>query len=226
MATLPPANRPETLFGYQFKDIALLSQALTHRSFGARHNERLEFLGDGVLGCAIAQILCERFPNLAEGQLTRLRANLVREESLASIAREVELASVIRLGQVEASVPGGVRTSILADTLEAVFGAIFQDGGYDNARSAILSAYASLLERVDPSESAKDPKTRLQELLQGRRMKLPQYQIGLVSGAPHEQQFRIDCRVDDLNLVASGYGTSRQRAEQHAAKAMLEKLSG
>ncbi len=226
MANLHPADRLEESIGYRFKDAGLLTQALTHRSYGIRHNERLEFLGDGVLGCAIAQILCERFPDIAEGQLTRLRSSLVREETLASIARTLDLASIMRLGPVETSVVGGTRSSILADALEAVFGAIFQDGGFDSARRAILRAYAPSLEHLDSSESTKDAKTRLQELLQGRKMKLPKYQVGHVSGAPHEQRFRIDCRVEEFDLVTSGYGTSRQRAEQQAAEAMLEKLSG
>lgn len=220
------ADRLQKSLGYDFKRGDLLDQALTHRSYGARHNERLEFLGDGVLGCVIAEALCERYPLLPEGQLTRVRASLVREESLAQVARNLDLAACMRLGQVEeAHQQGGVRMSILADALEAVFGAIFQDGGYEHARAAILSAFAPLLAQLDPTESAKDPKTRLQELLQARKMKLPQYRVAGLTGAPHEQQFEIECRIEELNVSSTGSGTSRQRAEQQAAEAMLELLA-
>lgn len=214
----------EQRFGYRFRSDDLLAQALTHRSYGARHNERLEFLGDGVLGCVIAAALCERYPQLSEGQLTRLRASLVREEALASIATSLDLGAFMSLGEVEAANPAGVRPSILADALEAVFGAIFQEGGFEPARDAILSAFAPLLAQLDPAESGRDAKTRLQELLQARRLRLPLYRVARLSGTPHEQRFEVECRIDELDLSSAGSGTSRQRAEQQAAEAMLAML--
>ena len=208
------ADRLEQRLGYRFTSGDLLAQALTHRSYGARHNERLEFLGDGVLGCVIAAALCERFPEVTEGQLTRLRASLVREEALASVAGELKLADFMNLGEVEAGSPSGVRPSILADALEALFGAIFLDGGYESARVAIVTAYAPLLAQLDPAESIKDAKTRLQELLQARKLHLPRYRVARLSGAPHEQEFEVECAIEELKLSSTGSGTSRQRSEE------------
>jgi len=196
----------------------LLEQALTHRSFGPQHNERLEFLGDGVLGCAVAAELYERFPGLSEGKLTRLRASLVREEALAELAREMGLAPLLRLGEGEEP-----RTSILADALEALFGALYLDGGYDAARKAVAGAFAARLQQLDPQMPAKDAKTQLQERLQAERRPLPVYRIVEVKGAAHRQTFQIECRLES-GETALGSGTSRQRAEQDAARAMLEKL--
>ncbi len=220
-------SRPATLekrLGYRFGNSALLEQALTHRSRGPENNERLEFLGDGVLGCAVAEVLYARFPQLSEGKLTRLRASLVREETLAEVAGELELASFLRLGEGGLSGEPGPGPSILADAFEAVFGAIFLDGGYDAARTAVLAAFGPLMDRLDPERPAKDAKTELQELLQAGHRRLPDYRVLSVRGAPHRQSFEVECALPDAGLSATGSGTSRQRAEQQAALAMLEKL--
>jgi ribonuclease-3 len=195
---------------------------LTHRSFGSPHNERLEFLGDGVLGCAVAAELYERFPQLSEGKLTRLRAGLVRAEALAAIARELGLGPLVRLGEGELAAAPEPRPSILADALEAVFGALFLDGGYEAARQAVLGAFRARLERLDPDLPGKDAKTELQEVLQAAHRALPLYRVVAVHGAAHQQSFDVECAVDEV--TAQGSGSSRQKAEQDAARAMLEKL--
>jgi ribonuclease-3 len=220
-------SRPAVLerrLGHRFVSSALLEQALTHRSHGPRHNERLEFLGDGVLGCAVAEELYARFPQLPEGKLTRLRASLVREESLAQVAEEFGLAAHLRLGEGELSSGAPPNPSIVADALEAVFGAIFLDGGYDAARKSVLLVLGPHIERLDPEQPAKDAKTQLQEILQSRHQHLPEYRVVSVRGAAHRQSFEVECIVAEAGLSASGTGTSRQRAEQQAAAAMLEKL--
>jgi ribonuclease III len=214
----------ETRLGHRFANPRLLEQALTHRSRGADKYERLEFLGDGVLGCAVADELYARYPQLSEGKLTRLRASLVREEALAEVARSLELGGHLRLGEGEVAAGPEPRPSILADAVEAVLGAVFLDGGYEAARKAVLKAFGPLMERLDPERPAKDAKTRLQELLQARHRRLPQYRVVTVHGEAHRQSFEVECSVGELNLTAIGTGTSRQRAEQQAARAMLEKL--
>jgi ribonuclease-3 len=211
----------EKRLGYRFQDATLIEQALTHRSFGSPHNERLEFLGDGVLGCVIAGELYSRFPELPEGKLTRLRASLVREESLADLARGIDLAKFLRLGDAARGQGADVRSSILADALEALFGAAFMDGGYDAAKTTIMSAFEKPLALLDPELPAKDPKTRLQEHLQGRKLKLPEYRVSATKGAAHRQTFEVECAVAELKLSAIGSGTSRQRAEQVAAENLL-----
>ena len=217
-----PAALEERL-GHRFARPQLLAQALTHRSFGPEHNERLEFLGDGVLGCAVAAELYTRFPRLSEGKLTRLRASLVREEALAEVARELGLAPLLKLGEGELAASAEPRPSILADALEALFGAVFLDGGYDAARTAMLAAFGERLDRLDPEQPGKDAKTELQEVLQAAHRPLPLYRVVSVEGAAHRQSFQVECVVQDL--VAKGTGSSRQKAEQGAARAMLEKLS-
>ena len=220
-------SRPAALekrLGHQFADPRLLEQALTHRSRGADNNERLEFLGDGVLGCAMADELYARFPQLSEGKLTRLRASLVREEALAEVAKTLGLGAFLRLGEGELAAGPEPRPSILADALEALLGAVFLDAGYDAARKTVLAAFAPLIERLDPERPAKDAKTRLQEVLQAKHRRLPQYEVVAVTGEAHRQAFVVECSVAELDLRAKGSGTSRQRAEQQAAKAMLEKL--
>lgn len=192
----------------------MLKRALTHRSHGPDHNERLEFLGDGVLGCAVADELYGRFPQLPEGKLTQLRASLVRRDSLARVARELELADRVRAATVT--------DSVLADCVEALIGAIFLDGGYPAARRAVVQALGARLDAVDPGRVEKDAKTRLQELMHARGQAAPQYRVTATHGAPHERSFDVECRVEDLR--AEGTGSSRQRAEQDAAQAMLEKL--
>ena len=215
----------EKRLGHRFHSAAIVEQALTHRSFGSPHNERLEFLGDGVLGCVIAEELFARFPGLPEGKLTRLRASLVREESLAEIARGIDLARFLRLGDAALGQGVDVRSSILADALEALFGAAFVDGGYSAAKGAILIAFGDALARLDPELPGKDPKTRLQEYVQGRKFKLPEYRVAATKGAAHKQTFEVECKVVELKLSATGTGTSRQRAEQAAAGNLLALIS-
>jgi ribonuclease-3 len=217
---LPRPAALEAQLGHRFGDSGLLEQALTHRSHGADNNERLEFLGDGVLGCAIAEALYARFPGMPEGQLTRLRASLVRKETLAEIASQLGLGSHMRLGRA-ATV--SLTPSVLADAVEALFGAVFLDGGYPAVRAAVAHTYGSLLERLDPDSVGKDPKTRLQEMLQAKKKALPEYRIVSTSGQAHARVFEVECVVGPQS--ARGGGTSLQRAEQAAAEAMLERLS-
>jgi ribonuclease-3 len=216
--------RLEERLGHPFLRRELLEQALTHRSFGAPHNERLEFLGDGVLGCVVAEALLERFPQLSEGELSRLRASLVRKEALAVAAASLGLAEHLRMGQGEGASGGAGRPSILADALEALFGAVFLDGGYAAARRAILVALGGALDAADERTTAKDPKTRLQEVLQARRHGLPRYHVVATRGAAHQQEFEVECVVDGIDLRARGSGTSRRAAEQQAAAALLGQL--
>jgi ribonuclease-3 len=221
---LSRASRLEARIGYRFKSSALLEQALTHRSFGSPHNERLEFLGDGVLDCVVAEELYARFPDLPEGALSRLRANLVRQASLAGVARTIELSGFMKLGEGELASGGAERPSILADGLEAVYGAVFLDGGYDAVRAVIRRSFGEALQRLDAQAPAKDAKTRLQELLQGRRKKLPEYRVIATKGAAHKQTFEVECAVAELAVRATGSGSSRREAEQRAAEAMLRQL--
>ena len=215
---------PPTSLIYDFKDSALLTRALTHRSFGAPHNERLEFLGDALLGLVIAEVLYIRFPSADEGQLTRARATLVNRDSLAEIAAEKSLGTHLRLGEGELKSGGWRRTSILANTLEALVGAIYLDGGFDACRDAILQWFASRLAVIDPTATAKDSKTRLQEYLQGRQLSLPIYRTAEVSGPPHAQEFAVECVVDGVTTPICAMGRSRRDAEQEAARLMLVAL--
>jgi ribonuclease-3 len=214
----------EAGIGYRFRDATLLEQALTHRSYGSPHNERLEFLGDSVLGCIMAEALYARYPELSEGELTRMKAALVREETLSEAALGLNAAAVIRLGEGERARGADIRPSILADVLEAVFGAIFIDGGYAAVRDVILAVYAQRLEHIDPQGPRKDPKTRLQEFLQAQHKSRPEYHVLQVRGAAHRQTFDVECVVAELGARATGSGTSRQRAEQQAAAALLESI--
>jgi ribonuclease III len=209
----------EQRLGHRFANGALLEQALTHRGGAGEHNERLEFLGDSVLDCVVAEELFRRFATLREGSLHRLKESLVREESLAVLARELGLEEVLR------PVLGHVRPAALADTLEAIFGAVFVDAGYDAARGTILGLFAQPLARLDPMRIEKDSKSVLQELVQGRFKKVPEYRLVATRGAAHERSFDVECSVPELGLVTSGSGPSRQKAEQQAASAMLEKLA-
>jgi ribonuclease-3 len=214
----------ERRIGHRFANPTLLAQALTHRSFGSPHNERLEFLGDGVVGCVIAEELYARFPGIAEGELSRLRASLVREAALASVARSIGLSEFLRLGEGEISSGGADRPSILADALEATYGAVFLDGGYEAVRAAVRRSFGKVLEQLDSREPAKDAKTSLQELLQGRRQKLPEYRVIATAGAAHKQIFEVECVAADLGLRATGSGSSRRMAEQHAAANLLQQI--
>ena len=218
------AARLQERLGHRFLRAELLQQALTHRSFGTPHNERLEFLGDGVLDCVIREELYARFPALAEGELSRLRASLVRRESLASVAQELGLGGHLRLGEGESASGGAERPSILSDALEAIYGAVFLDGGYEPARAVISTTFGALLASVDGRASAKDPKTQLQELLQGRGQALPTYRVVATHGAAHRQSFEVECAVEQLGLRAIGRGEARRAAEQQAAEALLRQL--
>jgi ribonuclease-3 len=208
--------------GYRFENPGLLRQALTHRSFGAPHNERLEFLGDAVLNCSVAALLYHAFPTLPEGNLSRLRAGLVNQDSLSQLANELELGSHLRLGEGELKSGGFRRPSILADAFEAVLGAIYLDGGFAAAAAAVERLYRPLLADLDARSEGKDPKTLLQELLQGRRLGLPQYNIVEVRGEAHEQQFRVECLIPSLDIRTEGQGPSRRAAEQSAARAAYD----
>jgi ribonuclease-3 len=210
--------------GYAFNDPALLAQALTHRSRSATHNERLEFVGDAVLNCVVAAALYRRLRDLPEGDLSRLRAHLVNRDTLARLAREVGLAAELLVGDGERR--GGERPSILADALEAVFGAVFLDGGFDAARAAIERVYGTLLAEADPAALGKDPKTLLQEWLQARRIAIPEYGVTAVSGEAHAQTFAVSCRIGALAVETTGSGSSRRSAEQAAARLAYARLAG
>jgi ribonuclease-3 len=209
--------------GYAFRRPELLNQALTHRSFGADNNERLEFVGDAVLNCAIAAILYRRFPDIPEGELSRVRASLVNGETLARLGALLDLGSAIRLGEGEQRSGGAARPSILADALEALFGAIFLDAGFDVACGVVESVYAADLAKLDPAALSKDPKTRLQEWLQARKIAVPEYSVTAITGEAHAQTFTVECRIPALGIAAIGTGTSRRAAEQAAATAAYAK---
>jgi ribonuclease III len=219
-----PNDRLPTL-GHEFRQPELLRQALTHRSFGADHNERLEFIGDSILNCAIALMLYRRFPEIPEGELSRVRANLVNRDMLHQLAQSLDLGKSLRLGEGELKSGGASRPSILADTLEALFGAILLDAGFDAAHAAVLRVYRSELDRLDPGGLTKDPKTRLQELLQGKRLPVPEYAILNVKGEAHLQTFEVVCRIPALGIEATGAGSSRRSAEQAAAADAYEQAA-
>jgi len=208
--------------GYTFKESGLLLQALTHRSHSSLHNERLEFLGDSVLNCVVASILYERFNALPEGDLSRLRANLVKQQTLFEIAQKLELSQFLRLGEGELKSGGFRRPSILADTLEALLGAIFLDSGFDAARTAIRAFYIPLLDSVDSRTLGKDAKTLLQEFLQSKKIALPTYNVVATHGAAHSQEFEIECLVPKLGIQVFGRGGSRRAGEQAAARLALD----
>ena len=218
------AFRLEQALGHTFRDRDLLQLALTHRSFTSPHNERLEFLGDAILNAVIAHCLFERFPRLPEGDLSRLRANLVRQDSLHQLALALSLGDFLRLGEGEQKSGGQQRPSILADALEALFGALWLDAGFDVAGRVIVRVYAGVLDRLTSGQGIKDAKTRLQEYLQGARLALPQYSLAGTEGEAHAQQFRVACVIESLHLRTEGRGGSRRAAEQMAAQRALESL--
>jgi ribonuclease III len=211
--------------GYSFSDQSLIRTALTHRSFGTPNNERLEFLGDGILDCVIAALLFHRFPLLPEGDLSRLRANLVRQETLHQLAQALNIGDHLRLGEGELKSGGATRPSILADALEAVLGAIYLDGGFPIAHQVIERLYTPLLDELKPGQFQKDPKTRLQEWLQGRKKPLPRYKLLEASGAAHEQRFEVACEIESPTLRTIGHGSSRRIAEQVAAEKALKEIN-
>lgn len=206
--------------GYQFRDLKLLKQALTHRSVTLLHNERLEFLGDAVLDFVIAEMLFHTCAHAQEGELSRLRASLVRGQTLAQIAKEFDLGAYLILGSGELKSGGQQRESILADAMEAVIAAIYLDGGLEAAKSAIAQWFETRLSNLSELK-LKDAKTRLQEHLQSQGLSLPLYQVISVTGEPHDQLFKVDCMVKSLQLITRGEAVSRRRAEQAAAEAML-----
>lgn len=207
--------------GHRFADPALLAQALTHRSHGAQHNERFEFIGDAVLNCVVAEWLFSKFPRMAEGELSRARASLVNREMLARVAAGLALGTHLKLGEGEHKSGGATRPSILADAMEAVFGAVFLDAGFDAARRAIHAAYGDILDNPAGDVLAKDAKTALQEWLQARKLPVPHYAVVAIDGEAHAQTFAVECRIPALAIVARGSGASRRAAEQEAAHAAL-----
>jgi len=217
-------SRLEKRIGYRFKAPALLEQALTHKSHSRRHNERLEFLGDAVLGYVIAETLYRNHPELAEDALTLVRAQLVRRDTLNEIAVGLGLGEFLKLGTGERKSGGRQRASILADSMEAVIGAVTLDSGIEAARSLVQRLYATHLEAVDSGNVSKDAKTALQELLQGRSLALPVYEVIATSGSEHRRTFTVCCRVEDLGLETTGRGSSRRAAEQAAAESMIIRL--
>ena len=218
-------STPGPTLGHVFRRPELLQQALTHRSFGAGNNERLEFIGDAVLDCAISLTLFRRFPQMSEGELSRVRASLVRQDTLHRLAQRLELGRTLRLGEGELRNVGSGRTAILADALEALFGAIFVDGGFDAALESVERVYADELAGVDPAGMTKDPKTRLQEWLQSRRLPVPEYAIVTVDGEAHQQTINVVCRIPALGIAASGSGANRRAAEQVAAAQAYEQAT-
>ncbi len=210
--------------GHSFADRALLQTALTHRSFGVPNNERLEFIGDGVLNCVIAVALFRRYPDLAEGDLSRMRANLVRQDALHRLALSLNLGDSLRLGEGELKSGGNQRPSILADALEALIGAVYLDAGFEVAQAVIARLYLPLFDELSSGPVTKDAKTTLQEWLQGRKKPLPRYHVIEASGAAHEQRFEVACEIENPALRTTGRGSSRRLAEQDAADRALKAL--
>jgi ribonuclease-3 len=213
------------LTGYRFKQRELLQQALTHRSFSrSGNNERLEFLGDSVLNLVVTRHIYRRFENADEGDLSRIRASLVKQSTLAKVARAIDLGEAVNLGGGELKSGGYRRASILADALEAIVGAVFLDSGYAQAEKAVLQLYREQLESIDVNADFKDPKTRLQEYLQSRQLELPVYAVEQTTGQAHSQKFTVSCTLAGLDLRESGGGSSRKKAEQQAAQKLLDRL--
>ena len=219
-------NTLETLLGHSWQERQLLTQALTHRSHGASNNERLEYLGDGVLNCVVGLMLYQRFPDLPEGRLSRLRANLVNQDSLHEIARELDLGRYLRLGEGELKSGGASRPSILADALESLFGAALLDGGFATASAMIERLFGERINAINPTVQGKDAKTRLQEWLQSRRYGLPRYTLVDTSGQAHAQTFHVECQIPALKIATRGLGCNRKTAEQVAAEAALLVVEG
>ena len=225
MVTMADSHaRIERAIAHAFTNSSLLQTALTHRSHSTPHNERFEFIGDSILNAVIARELFDRFPNLPEGDLSRLRANLVRQDSLHQLALSLSLGTYLRLGEGELKSGGAQRPSILADALEAIVGAVWLDAGLDIVSKVITRLYADKLDDIVPGQPIKDAKTRLQEYLQSRRLPLPKYVLKATEGEAHVQQFVVACLIDSLELQTEGSGGSRRAAEQIAAERALEKL--
>jgi ribonuclease III len=210
--------------GYTFNRPELLRQALTHRSHSLPHYERLEFLGDSVLNCAVAGLIFRHFPDLTEGNLSRVRANLVNQQALAEVAQGLELGKLVRFGEGEIKSGGEKRPSILADALEALLGAVYLDGGFAMAEKVVTNLFTPLLQEMDTGTLGKDPKTLLQEYLQSHRLALPQYAIIATTGEAHQQHFKVECAISKLDIRTTGEGASRRRAEQEAARQAYEQI--
>ena len=224
MSLINPYLRLYKRLGYTFADEAKIVEALTHRSASKQHNERLEFLGDAILGMVIAKALYQRFPQQPEGKLTRMRSSLVKGDTLAEVAREFELGELLLLGPGELKSGGFRRDSILADAVESIIGAIYLEAGMTTCESLILDWFACRLKALDPEAVSKDDKTRLQEYLQSNRHPLPLYEVTEIKGKSHDQTFYVECNVEGLKKAVVGSGNSRRRAEQKAAKQAFEKL--
>ncbi|ALQ51170.1 ribonuclease III [Nitrosomonas ureae] len=210
--------------GYCFNQSQLLQTALTHRSHSTPHNERLEFLGDAILNCVISGIIYKHFPELPEGHLSRLRANFVNQKALSSIALNLQMDKLLRLGEGELKSGGCHRPSILADTFEALLGAIYLDSDYAKVETVVMAIYLPLIQDIDLKSPAKDPKTLLQEFLQSQKLSLPEYLVVTTSGKAHKQKFKVECVISTLNIRTAGEGTNRRSAEQVAAKLAYEKI--
>jgi ribonuclease-3 len=223
--TVDPARLVASLTGAPPRSLALIEQALTHRSAGPVNNERLEFLGDALLGFVIAEALLQRFPDASEGELTRRRATLVNREALARIARAMALGDHLRLDVGALRTGGHARDSVLSDGLEALIGAVYLDQGFSTAKRMVLSVFAEAIADTSRHEARKDPKTRLQEWLQARRRCLPEYSVTAITGEQHAQRFTVCCRLPDDGFSCVGDGSSRRRAEQQSAETMLALLS-
>jgi ribonuclease-3 len=215
----------QRLIGYDFENQSLLTQALTHRSFGSVNNERLEFLGDGVLNFIIASQLYIVFPKLDEGDLSRLRAHLVKEPTLGELAITLNIGEALRLGEGELKSGGWRRPSVLADALEAIIGAVFLDAGFDAAQAVVIKLFTPLIDKIDPKSIGKDPKSLLQEYLQSKKIDVPDYEVLAIEGEAHCQTFRVECKVAKFNIITNGEGTSRRAAEQEAAKLAYEQIT-
>ena len=214
-------DKLESIVGYHFLDSRLLDRALTHRSFSGDNNERLEFLGDSVLGVIVSTILYCLYTETEEGELTRMRARLVKKDTLAHVARQLQLGNYLKLGGSAAKGGGRGNDSILADALESLIAAVYLDAGFEQARISVERIFEEELSAIDPGHIAKDPKTELQELLQSRGVPLPKYRVESISGSSHEPDFVVSCYVEDNHLVQTGTGSSRKSAEQAAAKKLL-----
>lgn len=219
------ADKLCALTGYEFRQTRLLEQALTHRSYSRQlNNERLEFLGDSILNLIISNHIYQRFESADEGDLSRIRASLVKEETLAQVARQIDLGDFIHLGGGELKSGGFRRASILSDALEALIGAIYLDSDYAQTEAAVLHLYREQLQNVDAGANLRDPKTRLQEYLQASKNSLPSYQVEQITGKSHDQVFTVKCQLTDLDMQSSGKGSSRKKAEQQAAQKILNML--
>ncbi len=224
MQGINPYAKLSRQIGYEFKDTGLLKQALTHRSAAKQHNERLEFLGDAVLGMIIARELYDKFPQVPEGKLTRMRSTLVKGDTLAELARESDVGELMNLGPGELKSGGHRRSSIIADAMEAIIGAIYLEAGLEQTEQVVLHLWKSRINKLDPNEHPKDAKTRLQEFLQSRKLPLPVYEVVKITGKDHAQIFVVHCQVANLNSPLEGVGSSRRKAEQQAANLALETL--